>query len=106
MAHYLFRASYSSQGIAGVMNEGAQSRLDAVRQLVESVGGSVEVAYWAFGETDFVLIAELPDNEAAVAAAATVGASGAASIQTTVLLTAGEVDAARARSPRYRAPGA
>jgi hypothetical protein len=46
-----------------------------------------------------------PDTVAAVAVAATVGATGAASIRTTVLLTAAEVDAAVAKHPSYRAPG-
>jgi uncharacterized protein with GYD domain len=106
MSHYLFRASYTQSGIAGVMKEGAASRLKAVRQLVESVGGKVEVAYWAFGEDDFILIAELPDNAAAAAAATTVAATGTASVTTTVLLTAKEVDEARSRTVKYRAPGA
>jgi uncharacterized protein with GYD domain len=105
MGHYLFRARYTQQGITGVMKEGAESRLAAVRQLVESVGGRLEVAYWAFGEDDFLLVAELPDNAAAVAAATTVAASGVAAVSTTVLLTAAEVDAARSRSVTYRAPG-
>lgn len=106
MSHYLFRARYTPQGIKGVMKEGAASRVKAVKALVESVGGKVEAAYWAFGDDDFILIAELPDNAAAVAAASTVGASGAVSISTTVLLTAKEVDEARGRTAKYRAPGA
>ncbi len=40
-----------------------------------------------------------------MAIAATVGASGAASVTTTVLLTAAEVDEALARRTTYRAPG-
>ena len=106
MPHYMFRASYSREGLQGVLKEGAASRIDVVRKLAESVGGSVEVAYWAFGEHDFVTIMELPDNAAAAAAASAVAASGVGSISTTVLLTAADVDEARARRPAYRAPGA
>ena len=106
MSHYLFRARYSQQGIQGVMKEGAAARIVAVRQLTESVGGSLETAYWAFGDDDFICIAELPDNAAATALASTVAASGTASVSTTVLLTAAEVDEARGRTVRYRAPGA
>ena len=105
MPHYMFRASYSREGIQGVMKEGAASRLDVVRKLAQSLGGSVEAAYWAFGEEDFIAIIELPDNAAAVAAASTVAASGVGSITTTVLLSAAEVDEARGRSAVYRAPG-
>jgi uncharacterized protein with GYD domain len=102
----MIQASYTTEGIQGVLKEGAESRLDVVRKLAASVGGSVEVAYWAFGDADFVAILELPDNAAAAAAASTVAASGAVTTRTTVLLTAAEVDEARRRSPSYRPPGA
>ncbi len=106
MPHYMIRASYTQQGIQGVIKEGAAGRVKAVNALVGSVGGTVESMYWAFGDDDFVAIAELPDNAAAAAVASTVGASGAASVKTTVLLTAAEVDEARGRTVAYRAPGA
>jgi len=106
MPHYMFRASYTQQGLEGVMKEGGASRIAAVKQLVESVGGRLECAYWAFGEDDFILIAEAPDNAAAAAAAVTVGLSGAVTVQTTVLMTADDIDAAIARRVTYRAPGA
>ena len=106
MPHYMFRASYTQQGIQGVMKEGAASRTAAVNALAASVGGRIDSAYWAFGDDDFLAIGELPDNAAAMAIAAAVGASGAARVTTTVLLTAAEVDEARARRTAYRAPGA
>ncbi len=106
MAHYLFKAHYTQAGIQGVLKEGAASRLKAVSELVASVGGKVETAYWAFGDDDFILIAELPSNAAAAAAATRVSASGAGSISTTVLLTAAEVDEARGIGVVYRPPGA
>jgi len=105
MPHYLFRASYTQQGIQGVMKDGAASRVKAVEALAASVGGRILCAYWAFGADDFITIGELPDNAAAMAIAATVGASGAAGVTTTVLLTAAETDEAIGRSPVYRAPG-
>ena len=106
MGHYLFRASYTQAGIQGVLKDGGSGRREAIDALVASVGGTIESCYWAFGDDDIVIIAELPDNTAAAAVAATVGATGAASIQTTVLLTAAEIDAAVAKHPSYRAPGA
>ena len=106
MPHYLLRASYTQQGIQGVLKEGAAGRVKAVNALVGSVGGTVESLYWAFGEDDFIAIAELPDNTAAAAVASTVAASGAAGVKTTVLLTAAEVDDARGRTVSYRPPGA
>jgi uncharacterized protein with GYD domain len=106
MPYYQFRASYTPQGIQGVMKEGAASRVNVVSAMAASVGGRVESAYWAFGDDDFLAVAELPDNAAAMAIAATVGASGSVSVKTTVLLTAAEVDEALARRTAYRAPGA
>jgi uncharacterized protein with GYD domain len=106
MPHYLFRATYSQEGLRGLVQEGASSRTDVVRELIESLGGRMESCYWAFGADDIYIIAELPDNAAAVAAATTVGAAGTGSISTTVLLTATEIDESRGRLGAYRAPGA
>lgn len=106
MPHYLIRASYTQSGIQGVLKEGAASRLKVVESLVTSAGGRLEAAYWAFGDDDFIAIAELPDNAAAASVATTVSASGAVAAKTTVLLTADEIDQAISRRPAYRAPGA
>lgn len=106
MGFYLFRASYTQKGIEGVLKEGGTARSAAVEKLVASIGGRLECAYWAFGADDFIAIAELPDNAAAVRLAATVGATGTVSVTTTVLLTAAEVDEAVSRRADYRAPGA
>ena len=105
MPKYLFRSRLSPEGLQGVLKEGATSRLTALRELFTSVGGSLESAYWAFGDDDFIVIAELPDNVAAAAASSRVAATGVGSVSTTVLLTAAEVDEAAGRSVTYRAPG-
>ena len=106
MPHYMFRASYSQAGLQGVLKEGAAPRIAVVGGLCTSLGGRLEVAYWAFGSDDFIAIVELPDDVAAASAAMTVGASGVGSVTTTVLLSADQVDEARGRRAAYRAPGA
>ena len=106
MPHYLFRARYTQQGIQGVLKEGAAARTKVIIDLVASVGGRAEAQYWAFGDDDYLLIAELPGNTAAAALAARVAATGTAGISTTVLLTAAEVDEARGVTIGYRPPGA
>jgi uncharacterized protein with GYD domain len=106
MGFYLLRASYTQQGIQGVLKEGGTARARAVEAVVGSAGGKVVCQFWAFGADDYVAIAELPDNVAAASVAATVAATGAVAISTTVLLTADEVDAAVRLHPSYRAPGA
>ena len=105
MPHFLFTATYSTEGVQGVLAEGASSRMEVVRKLCESLGGRLEAGYWLFGDADYIGIAELPDNAAAAALATRVSSSGTVSISTTVLLTAAEVDEARGRNPDYRPPG-
>jgi len=50
------------------------------------------------------MVIDLPSDEAAAAIAMTVGSAGAATVRTTVLLTAEQADAAAKLSPKYRAP--
>jgi uncharacterized protein with GYD domain len=105
MPKYLIEASYSVEGVKGVQSSGGTSRRDAVAKVAESVGGSLDSFYFAFGDHDVYTVVDLPDNEAAAAVAITVNAAGGASIRTTVLLTPEEVDAAAERSVDYRPPG-
>ena len=105
MPKYLFTGSYTAEGARGVLKEGGSGRRAATDKLIESLGGTVEAYYFAFGSDDFYLIADLPSNAAAAAGALTAGASGAIGTRTIVLLTPEEVDAATKLSPSYRPPG-
>jgi uncharacterized protein with GYD domain len=106
MPKYLIEASYTREGIEGVMRSGGSSRVEAVRDALDSVGGELESFHFAFGDHDAIVIVEAPDNEAAAAVALTVNGSAGVSARTTVLLTPEEVDAAVERSVAYAAPGA
>jgi uncharacterized protein with GYD domain len=106
MPKFLFEASYTLDGVKGVQGAGGSSRREAVAQVAESVGGRLESFYFAFGERDAFVIAELPDNESAAAVALTVNGAGGATVRTVVLLTPDEVDAAAKRSVDYQPPGA
>ena len=105
MAKYLFQASYTADGVKGLLKEGGSARRTAVEALATSMGGSIESYYYAFGKHDLYVIADVADHASAAAIALTVGASGAANVTTTVLLTTAEVDAAAKKSPTYIAPG-
>lgn len=105
MPKFLFQASYSPEGVAGVADKGGTARRDAIKQLAEANGGTLEAFYFAFGDADAYVTCDLPDNETATAVALTVNRSGAVSIRTVVLLTPEEVDAAGKRSIDYRPPG-
>ena len=105
MPKYLVVANYSPDGLRGVLSDGGTSRVEAVSRLAESVGGSVESFYFAFGGDDAFVVVDLPDDEAAAAVGITVGAAGGASVRTISLLTAEQIDIATKRSPAYRPPG-
>jgi len=104
MAKFLFEASYTVDGVRGLQRAGGSSRRDAVANAVESVGGRLERFYFAFGDHDGFVIADLPDNRSATVVALAVAAAGGASVRTVVLLTAEEVDAAVKHSIDYRPP--
>jgi uncharacterized protein with GYD domain len=105
MPKYLIEASYTLDGVKGLRSAGGSSRRDAIEALAESVGGSLEALYFAFGDSDVYVIVDLPDNESATAVALTVNSTGAVTLKTVVLLTPEEVDAAAQRSVDYRPPG-
>jgi uncharacterized protein with GYD domain len=106
MPKFLFRASYTVDGVKGVQSAGGSSRRDAIARVAESVGGRLESFYFAFGDRDAYVTADLPDNESALAVAIAANAAGGATVDTVVLLTPEEVDAAAKRTVDYRAPGA
>lgn len=106
MAKFLIKVSYTAEGLQGVRKEGAAARAAFIGQLLETVGGSLDAFYFAFGADDVILIADLPDNRTAMAISAVVGSSDAiSSYETVALLTTQEVDAAMKISVGYRAPG-
>jgi uncharacterized protein with GYD domain len=105
MPKYLFIGRYSPDGARGVLKEGGSGRRKAAAEVIGSVGGTVEATYWCFGDDDFYIIADMPDNAAAAATSLTVAASGAVGIKTVVLMTAEEVDQATQQTVNYRPPG-
>ena len=105
MAKYLVQASYTADGVKGLLKDGGSARRDAATQLLESLGGTVEAMYFAFGSTDAYVIVDMPDNASVAAAALAVNASDAVTTNVVVLLTPEEVDEACKKSPAYQAPG-
>ena len=105
MPKYLFEVSYTAEGVGGVRKEGGSSRKTMVEKLVQNLGGTLENFYFAFGDHDVYLIADLPSNTDVAAVSMTVGATGAATVKTVVLMTPEEVDEAAQKTVDYRAPG-
>ena len=105
MPKFLLQVNYTLDGVKGLLSKGGSARRDAARAAAESVGGTLESMYFAFGSTDAIAIAELPDNAAAAALALTVSGSGAATVTTVVLLTPEEIDTATRTGVQYTPPG-
>ena len=105
MAKYLIVASYTAEGMKGVLSKGGTARRDAVAKTVADLGGQIESFYFAFGDEDAYVTVELPDNVSAAAIGMAVGASGMVRTKTVVLLTPEEIDKAAKTQLAYRAPG-
>jgi uncharacterized protein with GYD domain len=105
MAKYMFQARYTSEGAKGVVRDGGTGRRAAVEKACAAAGGRLESMYYAFGGIDAYVIADLPSNTAAAALALAVNQAGGASVNTVVLMTVEEVDAAAKQSIAYKPPG-
>ena len=105
MPKYLLHVRYTLDGVRGLLAQGGTAREAAARAAAESVGGTMESFYFAFGGTDVYVVGDFPDHASAAALALAVSAAGGATVRTTVLLTPAEADAAAAKQVSYRPPG-
>ena len=107
MAKYLLMASYTGEAWAAqVLNP--QNRIELVRPVFERMGGSLDLAYGAFGEADIVLIMDMPDNVTAAALSIAFAAGGSVTnIKTIPLMQMDELLAALAKAggAQYTPPG-
>lgn len=105
MTKYLFYGSYTTQGYQGLMKEGGSKRIEAAKQALGSVGGKLESFYFSFGENDFYIIVDLPDNVTTTAVTLAGNISGTFQIKGVALLTPEELDAAILKSVDFSPPG-
>ena len=105
MANFLVIASYSSDGIKGVVKNGGTARAAAVKKAVEGLGGTMHSFHFAFGDADAYVQVEVPDNIAAAALGLAVCSTGLVSTKTVVLLTPAEMDQAARLQVAYTPPG-
>ena len=105
MSKYLIEASYTAEGVKGLMKQGGTARRAMVQKMVESLGGRLEVFYFAFGENDAYLILDVPDNLTAAAISLAVAGAGATRMKTIELLTPEEIDEAMKKQVHYEPPG-
>src|ERR1700732_3423051 len=105
MPHYLHQVAYSIEGWKALFKK-PQNRIDAVRPAIEKLGGTIESAWFTFGDYYVVLIVLRPSNVDARAISIAL-APGAAckAVKTNPLLTVEEAVKAmkKAAGSEYRA---
>ena len=105
MAKYLIQVRYTADGVKGLLADGGTARRAAAVKAIESVGGKMEAFYFALGEIDAYVIADLPDDASVVALELVVNATGRINSSTVKLITPEDVDKAAKKTVAYRAPG-
>jgi uncharacterized protein with GYD domain len=102
VAKYLFQDSLAGESLKGLLKEGKTRRREEAIQFVESLGGTVESYYFAFGDTDAYIIVDLPDNVIATAGSLIGNTIGTTKTKATVLIMPEEVDQAAELAKRYQ----
>ena len=65
MPLYIYRGRYSAEALKGMMTA-PEDREAAIAKVLQNAGGKLLAYYLTFGEDDFLLIADCPDNHAAL----------------------------------------
>ena len=105
MPKFLMQGGYTAEGAKGFRKDGGSKRRQVAEALIKEAGGKLDAFYFTFGQSDFVLIADLPDSISSAALSLAVNASGVTKVNTTPLLTPEEMDAAAKKQIGYRGPG-
>ena len=53
---YLAQASYTAEGMKGLLKDGGTKRRAALEQMMASIGGRLEALYFGFGTDDVHLV--------------------------------------------------
>jgi uncharacterized protein with GYD domain len=95
MPIYMYQAAYSVESWAAQLKD-PQNRVETTgRKLCEAAGGKLLGGWYCFGDYDFMILADMPDNKSMTALALAAAAGGAIkSAKTTVLMSGTEIVAA------------
>lgn len=88
MSHYILLINWTEQGIRKVKE--SYDRYSSFRASVEKAGGKLIGGYLTFGEYDYVLIIEAPNDEAVMSLVLKVGSYGNVRTKTLKAFTAEE----------------
>ena len=79
MAKFISLVKYTAKGIENIKE--SPNRLDAVKQLCESMGARVDGFYLTMGSYDMVLIVDAPNSETAAKMILAVSSGGSVSTE-------------------------
>jgi uncharacterized protein with GYD domain len=108
MSLYMFQAAYTADSWKHQVQT-RENPQDRLRPIIEELNGRIEGVFYAFGEYDIIVLAEMPNEEAATAFSLAGSAGGSLkAIKTTPLLTIEQglnaMKQAAEAGKRYRAP--
>lgn len=89
----------------GLLAEGGSKHIEAAKQALTSVGGTLETFYFSFGGEDFYIIVNLPDDVSAMSVTLAGNPSATFRIQGMALLAPEEMDRAVKMSVDFHPPG-
>jgi len=75
MAYFLLQGAYSAEAWKALINKPV-NRIEAVRPVIEKMGGKIESSFFTFGEYDIIVILQMPDSVNAAAFSLAVAAAG------------------------------
>ncbi len=109
MPIYITQGRYTREAVKGMIVR-PEDRADAVSRLLSKAGGRLIGHYLTFGEYDFLLIAEIPnDTQAAAVLLAAASGGGVTGLKTTVAMTSieakGAFAAASDLAPGFKSAG-
>jgi uncharacterized protein with GYD domain len=106
MASYLLQVAYTPEAWASMVAH-PHDRIDAVKPVIEKLGGKILQGWFAFGDYDVIAVVEMPTNvEAAAFSLAATSGGAIRSLKTTPLLSTAEGIEAMKKAAKsgYKAP--
>jgi uncharacterized protein with GYD domain len=109
MSTFIIQGNYSQDAMRGMLAN-PENREDAVARLFKEIEGKLLAYYVTFGQYDFLVVVEAPDEQAVLAALAVVAATGGVTnLCTTTALSTKEAkkafEAAGKFSEKFRPAG-
>ena len=80
MPKYISLIKYTSKGIENIKD--SPNRLDAVKQLCEHMGATVDAFYLTMGRYDIVIVVDAPDRETVAKILLSIASRGAVNTET------------------------